>query len=129
MHTIIDCFQRVNIPTLVVLVPIAILLVHIVPYLPDPHGIRLYPGPFLAKFSDAWLGWVSSHGHRSEIVHEMHKKYGSFTFASNRIYVLLTLITSRTLHSYCPKSCIHRRFRCSWDRIRAWKWSPQVHVL
>jgi len=78
MHTIIDCFRRVNIPTLVVLVPIAILLVHIVPYLLDPHGIRLYPGPFLAKFSDAWLGWVSSHGHRSEIVHEMHKKYGPF---------------------------------------------------
>ncbi|EAU89384.1 cytochrome P450 monooxygenase pc-bph [Coprinopsis cinerea okayama7 len=52
------------------------LLVHLVPYFVDTKKIRHYPGPFLAKFSDAWLGWVSKNGHRSEVVHEMHKKYG-----------------------------------------------------
>ena len=33
-------------------------------------------GPFLAEFSDAWLGWVAAQGHRSEVVHDMHAKYG-----------------------------------------------------
>jgi benzoate 4-monooxygenase len=54
-----------------------VFLVHFVHWLLDPYGIRSIPGPFLAKFSDAWLGWVSAHGHRSEVVHEMHMKYGT----------------------------------------------------
>jgi hypothetical protein len=78
MFPLIDLFQKVDIPTLAVLVTTTILLVHIVPYLLDPHRLRSFPGPFLARFSDAWLGWVSSHGHRSEVVHEVHKKYGTF---------------------------------------------------
>jgi benzoate 4-monooxygenase len=53
-----------------------VVLVHVVPWLVDLHGIRDIPGPLLAKYSDAWLGWVSAHGHRSEVVHEMHQKYG-----------------------------------------------------
>jgi benzoate 4-monooxygenase len=57
-------------------VPAAFILAHLVPYLLDPHGLRKYPGPFFAKFTDVWLGWVCKNGHRSEIVHEMHKKYG-----------------------------------------------------
>jgi len=57
-------------------VPAALILAHVVPYLLDPHGLRKYPGPFFAKFTDGWLGWVCKNGHRSEIVHEMHKKYG-----------------------------------------------------
>lgn len=55
---------------------VGVALVHVVPWLFDPHGIRSYPGPLLAKFSDAWLGWVAAQGHRSEVVHELHKKYG-----------------------------------------------------
>ena len=35
---------------------LATLLVHFVPWAIDPRGIRSIPGPFLAKFSDAWLG-------------------------------------------------------------------------
>ncbi|KAF9010111.1 cytochrome P450 monooxygenase pc-bph [Cyathus striatus] len=66
----------------------AVILVHIVSYLLDPHGIRLYPGPFIAKFTDAWLGWVCKNGHRSEVVHEMHKKYGPFVrLAPNHISI------------------------------------------
>ncbi|KAF8182061.1 cytochrome P450 monooxygenase [Pholiota molesta] len=74
--------------TLALLASAGFLLVHLVPYLLDPHGIRKYPGPFLAKFSDIWLGWVSNHGHRSEVVHEMHKKYGPIVrLAPNHVSV------------------------------------------
>ncbi|TBU45145.1 cytochrome P450 monooxygenase pc-bph [Dichomitus squalens] len=56
----------------------AVLLIHFVPYLADPHHIREYPGPLLAKLSDIWLGYVAAQGHRSERVHELHKQYGTF---------------------------------------------------
>ena len=53
-----------------------VLVAHVVPYFADPYAIRLYPGPFLAKFTDLWLGRVAIQGHRSEVVHELHNKYG-----------------------------------------------------
>ncbi|KAI0302392.1 cytochrome P450 monooxygenase pc-bph [Multifurca ochricompacta] len=49
-----------------------------IPWLLDPHGLRSFPGPFLARFSDLWLGRVAQQGHRSEIVHALHEKYGTF---------------------------------------------------
>ncbi|KAJ7095518.1 cytochrome P450 [Mycena epipterygia] len=58
--------------------PAAIVLIHIIIYFVDPYGIRQYPGPFLAKLTSAWLGWVAQQGHRSEVVHELHRKYGPF---------------------------------------------------
>lgn len=51
---------------------------HLLPYFLDPHGIRSYPGPFLAKFTNLWLGRIAALGHRSEVVHGMHEKYGTF---------------------------------------------------
>ena len=54
-----------------------ILVVHFIPWIRDSRGIRNYPGPFLAKFSDLWLGYVSKKGHRSEVIHDMHRKYGT----------------------------------------------------
>jgi len=63
------------------LVYVAVALValsHVIPYLLDPHAIRAYPGPFLARFTDLWLGRVVALGHRSEVVHDMHQKYGKF---------------------------------------------------
>lgn len=68
--------SSIEFSSLLYLVPVAVVLSHFVPWLFDPHGIRLYPGPLLAKFTDAWLGWVSREGHRSEVVHSLHKKYG-----------------------------------------------------
>jgi len=61
---------------IVVLVPAVVILVHFIPWLVDPHGLRSFPGPWVARFSDLWLGRVAQHGHRSEVVHEMHQKYG-----------------------------------------------------
>lgn len=64
--------------TCLVAVPVLAVLAHIIPWLVDVHAIRSYPGPFWARFTDLWLGWVAAQGHRSEVVHEMHKKYGAF---------------------------------------------------
>ena len=56
---------------------VVVVLTHIVPFLWDPHGFGVFPGPFFAKFSDGWLAYVAAHGHRSEVVHALHKKHGS----------------------------------------------------
>ncbi|GBE84398.1 Benzoate 4-monooxygenase [Sparassis crispa] len=70
------------------LLPVIGLLVHIVPYFIDAHGLRQYPGPFLAKFTDGWLFWVSHNSTRSYAVDELHQKYGPFVrIAPNHISV------------------------------------------
>lgn len=76
MTIIANAIQQLDVYALAAAAVGAIVLGHIIPYLADPHGIRSYPGPLLAKFSDAWLGWVASNGHRSEVVHQLHKKHG-----------------------------------------------------
>ncbi|EJC97643.1 cytochrome P450 monooxygenase pc-bph [Fomitiporia mediterranea MF3/22] len=68
----------------------AFFLVHVVPYLFDKHHIRRndISGPLLARFSDAWLGWVAAQGPRSEVVHQIHKKYGKFVrLAPNHVSI------------------------------------------
>lgn len=61
------------------LLGVFVLLAHLVPYFVDPFCIRSngISGPFWAGLSDAWLGWIAAQGHRSEVVHELHKKYGA----------------------------------------------------
>lgn len=79
--------HHVHPATILILVPALVLLVHFIPWLVDPHGLRSFPGPRLARFSDLWLGRVAKHGHRSQVVHQMHEKYGKlrhFTFRSSR---------------------------------------------
>jgi len=74
--------------TWLAVIPVAALLVHLIPYLFDPQGIRSYPGPLLARLSDAWLGWVAAQGHRSEVVHGLHEKYGTFVrIAPNHVSI------------------------------------------
>ncbi|KAI6040942.1 cytochrome P450 [Pisolithus marmoratus] len=73
---------------LLTLLPLAVVFTHLVPYLTDPFNQRFIPGPFLAKFSDIWLGRVSSLGHRSDVVHELHKRYGPLVrLAPNHVSV------------------------------------------
>ncbi|KAL0959891.1 hypothetical protein HGRIS_011559 [Hohenbuehelia grisea] len=76
VDTALSITSHIDLRTAAFLAGLAVVAVHVVPWFLDPHGIRLYPGPFLAKFTDLWLGWVSAHGHRSEVVHHMHQKYG-----------------------------------------------------
>ncbi|KAK0204124.1 cytochrome P450 monooxygenase, partial [Desarmillaria ectypa] len=48
------------------------------------------PGPLIAKFSYAWLGYVSYKAHRSEVIHDLHMKYGPFVrIAPNHVSVAL----------------------------------------
>ncbi|PPQ70397.1 hypothetical protein CVT24_013135 [Panaeolus cyanescens] len=80
--------QNLDIQTLLLLPPTLFLLVHLVPYVLDQNKLRKYPGPFFAKFTDAWLGLVSKEGHRSEVVHAMHQKYGPFVrIAPNHVSI------------------------------------------
>jgi benzoate 4-monooxygenase len=81
-----------NFTALAVAIPTAFVLAHVVPYFYDPYGIRPYPGPFIAKFSDIWLGLVAKNGHRSEVVHRMHLKYGTLGLLLKRS--LNRLVTS-----------------------------------
>ena len=60
------------------LVLLSVVLVHALPWALDPHGIRDYPGPWLAKFSDLWLGVVTLKGRRSEVVQDVHRTYGRY---------------------------------------------------
>ncbi|KAI0315173.1 cytochrome P450 [Amylostereum chailletii] len=78
--------DRFTYPVAVVLV--AVFTVHVIPWLLDPRGLRAYPGPWLAQFSDVWLAWTVYQGHRCEIVHDLHKKHGPFVrLAPNHISV------------------------------------------
>ena len=67
-----------NLVTLLLFAPSIIVLSYILNYILDPHGIRSIPGPLFAKFTDAWLALVAKDGHRSEVVHELHKKFGTY---------------------------------------------------
>ena len=71
-------------------VPTLIFLAHFVPWLVDPRGIRGYPGPFLAKFSDLWLACICNTGRRSITIHKMHQKYGMpFQHVNNQLSMTL----------------------------------------
>ncbi|KAK0466882.1 cytochrome P450 monooxygenase [Desarmillaria tabescens] len=80
-----------DLPTVIATVIVLAILVHLVPYLIDSHRLRSYPGPLVAKFSDAWLGSVGYHGHLSEVVYDLHRKYGPFVrIAPDHISVALS---------------------------------------
>ncbi|KAH9839883.1 cytochrome P450 [Rhodofomes roseus] len=63
---------------LLAVLPAAFILVRVITYFKDASGLRSYPGPFLAKFTDAWMFWVVSHNRWSSAVDEMHRKHGPF---------------------------------------------------
>lgn len=88
VSAILAQLQGLSTATLVALVPGLLILSYLLSYLIDTHGIRSIPGPFYAKFTDIWLGWVTGHGHRSEIVHEMHEKYGMSSEPCSKSHVL-----------------------------------------
>ncbi|KIY63303.1 cytochrome P450 monooxygenase [Cylindrobasidium torrendii FP15055 ss-10] len=68
----------------------SVVLLHVGVYLLDPHSIKRYPGPWLAKFTDLWLIRVSYNGHRSEDVHRLHEKHGAFVrLAPNHVSIAI----------------------------------------
>lgn len=89
-------------PSWAALVFAAVVLVHVVPYILDPHGFRSYPGPFLAKLSDFWLGKVAADGHRSERVHELHEIYGKYPLSSSARPGAPVITASASLKTVAP---------------------------
>lgn len=65
--------------SIAVFVVVAIAVAHLVPYLVDEHGIRAYPGPWLARLSKLWLARAALQGRTGAAVHELHEKYGEGT--------------------------------------------------
>lgn len=81
---------KTDLPTGITTAIVLAVLVHLVPYLIDFHRLRSYPGPLVAKFSDVWLACVSYQGRRSEVIHDLHKKYGPVVrLAPNHVSVAL----------------------------------------
>lgn len=68
--------DHLSLSTILASSALVVVLLHLIPYLVDRYKLRAFPGPLGAKFSDAWLGVVSYHGHRSEVVHQLHLKHG-----------------------------------------------------
>lgn len=53
------------------------LLAHIVSYTFDILGLKAYPGPFFAQFSELWIGWNAARGRIVTAVADAHKAYGT----------------------------------------------------
>ncbi|KAH9937980.1 cytochrome P450 monooxygenase pc-bph [Amylocystis lapponica] len=65
-----------------------VLAVHFIPYLVDPHDLRAYPGPTFARFTDVWMALTIWRGRRSQEVHQLHQKFGTFVrIAPNHISI------------------------------------------
>ncbi|CAE6439535.1 unnamed protein product, partial [Rhizoctonia solani] len=56
-----------------------VLTFYVVPYLLDPYDYRRrFPGPPLAGLTNWWMSSIVRSGHHSEIVRQLHEKYGTF---------------------------------------------------
>ncbi|KAI8454518.1 cytochrome P450 [Phakopsora pachyrhizi] len=53
------------------------VVIAVVNYFKDQHGLKRFPGPFLAKFSRIWLARAARTRKRYSIIHDLHKKHGS----------------------------------------------------
>lgn len=62
----------------------SILVAHIVPYYLDPYGLRKYPSPGIAAFTDFWLVYHTRLGRRFEVLDAAHRKYGKYVRISPR---------------------------------------------
>ena len=85
-------FQYLTLQTVILFGLTSFVLVHVIPYLLDPHHLRKYPGPFFAKFTDAWLGAICKQGHRSETVHQLHLKYGELVSREDKAREFLHIL-------------------------------------
>ncbi|KAJ7616443.1 cytochrome P450 [Roridomyces roridus] len=83
---------------------VAACILPLVLHLYDPYGIRKYPGPFLAKFSYAWIFWVGISGRRSQIIHEAHDKYGAVIRISPREVSFSSPSVYSEIHSFSSKA-------------------------
>ncbi|EMD32543.1 hypothetical protein CERSUDRAFT_118598 [Gelatoporia subvermispora B] len=103
-------FVSILLPLLFLCLSITLLLFPCVTYLLDFYGLRSYPGPFLAKFTDLWLAYKVWEGNRSPDIHLLHKKHGPFMrIGPNHISVVSPAAIS-TIYSHIdplPKSAFY----------------------
>jgi hypothetical protein len=86
MVPLVGIFTWIDARIVAAIITGVVIVVHIVPWLVDPHRIRSVPGPFFAKFSDVWLSWLAADGHRSEVIHQLHLKHGEpFTYCQRNL--------------------------------------------
>ncbi|CAK5268918.1 unnamed protein product [Mycena citricolor] len=85
----------------------------LVTYFRDPYGLRRFPGPFLAKFSYAWVLCVGLTRRRATIIHEMHKRYGPIVRVSPHELSFSDPAAYAIVHSFntrLPKSSFYQAF-------------------
>lgn len=76
MDTAADFILSTGLKAAVALLAFA-FLAHIIPFALDKFGLRQYPGPLLAKLSDAWFAWYTAHGKINKAVWDAHQAYGT----------------------------------------------------
>ena len=64
---------------LLVVIPVGFVLTRIFAYFKDYSGLRQYPGPILARFTDAWIFWIVSKNRWADTVDRLHRKHGGFS--------------------------------------------------
>ena len=86
---------RESLLLLLATVPFVLVVAKVVIYFVDPSGLRAYPGPFLAKFTDAWIFWVVCRNRWSSTVEDIHKKYGNAPFIASYVTTEINCIRSK----------------------------------
>ncbi|GAA5833517.1 hypothetical protein JCM9279_001548 [Rhodotorula babjevae] len=74
---------------LVLAAPLLVVLLYCtVPHFTTRAGLRKYKGPAAAGFTRWWIASQVRKGHRSEVVHEQHRKHGKFVrIAPNEVSI------------------------------------------
>lgn len=62
--------------TMAVAIPVWFAFYYIYPYLVSYGHLSRVPGPFVAKFSNIWVGLSARHGQKYAAVDTAHRKYG-----------------------------------------------------
>ncbi|KAI0070810.1 cytochrome P450 monooxygenase [Panus rudis PR-1116 ss-1] len=89
MSNIASLLDRLLTPTsFLIAVVIAIVAIHIFPFVFNSNGLRRYPGPLFARLSNGWLAYLAYRGTINAHVYDAHKKYGTFVrIAPNQVSI------------------------------------------
>lgn len=63
------------------IVPAGFVLICLLDYFKVHSDLRRYPGPILAKFTDAWIFWAISQNRWADTVDRLHKEHGKPSFS------------------------------------------------
>lgn len=65
--------------TIAIAVPLWLVFYYIIPYFTTYRYLSCVPGPFIAKFSNIWVGLSARRGRKFAAVDSAHRKYGKVT--------------------------------------------------